>query len=290
MSDNYYDEVSGDDQHEKDRLLSSTERGLASAARQPALPAVLTSLYAKIDESFVAIDAAIKAAERLGQKAKGSKTLDELEALRGEVKAAISEIQSAKIKQTNTLIANLGKQQQVLAASKKLTPEQANLVGVKVKQYSTMSSSKFSLCGEIGTRLSKILLAAENTLRAALHTDEGANDPERAQQDALAQRMELMDIQAQEEEEDIRQVHKDVNEIVGIMHVMADEVQQQQDTIDVIEANVVDADENVEKGVGDLKKAQKHQKCTKKCLIIAGVLGGIAAIILISVVASIFKS
>ena len=82
-----------------------------------------------------------------------------------------------------------------------------------------------------------------------------------------------------EELDDIKKINRDMNDMNSMMRIMSTEVDKQQDTINVIEEKVGEADALVNDGAEELKKAKDQQKKKNKWLWI-----GLAVIIVIVVV------
>lgn len=82
-----------------------------------------------------------------------------------------------------------------------------------------------------------------------------------------------------EELDDIKKINRDMNDMNSMMRIMSTEVDKQQDTINVIEEKVGEADALVNDGAEELKKAKDQQKKKNKWLWI-----GLAIIIVIVVI------
>lgn len=82
-----------------------------------------------------------------------------------------------------------------------------------------------------------------------------------------------------EELDDIKKINRDMNDMNSMMRIMSTEVDKQQDTINVIEEKVGEADALVNDGAEELKKAKDQQKKKNKWLWI-----GLAVIIVVVVI------
>ena len=79
--------------------------------------------------------------------------------------------------------------------------------------------------------------------------------------------------------DDIKRINRDVNDMNSMMKIMSTEVDKQQDTINVIEEKVGEADSLVNNGAEELRKARVEQKKKNKWLWI-----GLAVLIVLVVV------
>ena len=94
--------------------------------------------------------------------------------------------------------------------------------------------------------------------------------------------MKLIQEEIDEELDAIIHVNQEVNDINSLMNVMAVEVQKQGETINIIENEVVQADQNVTKATKNLEQTRKVQKGKNKWIWIGlGVILVIAAIIIL---------
>lgn len=85
--------------------------------------------------------------------------------------------------------------------------------------------------------------------------------------------------------EGILEVQRDMNELKSMYHEMHSHVVQQQDGLNLAEGNIDKAQAHVEKGVVELKSANKLQKSSrKKMFILLAIIAVIAIIVIVVVV------
>jgi len=83
----------------------------------------------------------------------------------------------------------------------------------------------------------------------------------------------------------ILEVERDMNELKSMYHEMHSHVVTQQEGLNIAETNIDKAQTHVEKGVGELKSANKLQKSSrKKMFILLAIIAVIAIIVIVVVV------
>jgi t-SNARE complex subunit (syntaxin) len=92
----------------------------------------------------------------------------------------------------------------------------------------------------------------------------------------------LMEIE--ERSRDIEQIHKNIIELNELFLDINLLLQNQGQVLDTIEAHIENASSNIESGVEQLQKAENYQKkASSKLNYLAGVIGGVAAVVGLSV-------
>lgn len=86
--------------------------------------------------------------------------------------------------------------------------------------------------------------------------------------------------------DDIKRINRDVNDMNSMMQIMSTEVDKQQDTINVIEEKVGEADSLVNNGAEQLREARKQQKSKNKWLWIG--LGALLILIVVLLIIFVF--
>lgn len=259
---------------------------LTSPGAQTANPE-LGKQYAKVDAAIADVDAAIGRLSAQIATASRVSSLAELKELQAAVNKMMKDIEAHLLRKVADSVHQLEKQFTSLKSAKKLTDEQVFNAQTKNRSYADALGTKHAQLEEVKRRMNKVF---EN-IRSSLLTKENAmtGETEEAKEER-ARRLELQEMEVVDEREGevIQAISRDVQEIVGLMKLMAEEVQENQGTIDHIEMNVKKASGDVEQGVEHLEKARKAQKCSRKCMIIWGCVGAILLIIIVSVTASIF--
>ncbi|KAH0570712.1 SNARE protein [Spironucleus salmonicida] len=92
-------------------------------------------------------------------------------------------------------------------------------------------------------------------------------------------KMGVIQQEAEEQVDQIKNIHQDMNQINQMMKQMSNQVYKGGETINLISDNVEEADKKVEKGVKNLITAKKTQKSKNKWLFIG--LGVVAALVVI---------
>ncbi|TNJ27084.1 Qa-SNARE 1 [Giardia muris] len=243
--------------------------------------------YAKVDAAIADVDAAIGKLSAQIATASRVASMAELKELQAGVNKTLKDIEARLLRKVADSVQQLEKQFTSLKSAKKLTDEQEFNAQTKNRSYADALGTKHAQLEEVKRRMNKVF---EN-IRASLLAKENSPAGESGGiSEERARRLELQDMELVDEREGevIQAINRDVQEIVGLMKLMAEEVQENQGTIDHIEMNVKKASGDVEQGVEHLEKARKAQKCSRKCMIIWGCVGAILLIIIISVTASIF--
>lgn len=269
-----------------------------SASKKPAgsgpspVPKEILSAYEAINSAIKKVDDAIISLSEATRKAESIGTEAELREFKSTINGKVTEIKGKMLREVTETIKDLGKQQTALQRKGALDDAQSVIIAGKKRSYQQTLTSKENQLENITKKLTHLLDSIGNKIRAAQYDAQrpaGEAESERAEEKALRQELQEMELIDEREGELIQNIHRDVAEVLAMMGLMAEEVHANQETINRIEANVKTADDDVEAGVEHLKKAEKHQKCSKKCLIIMGVAIGIIVIVVIAVLSTVLK-
>lgn len=292
--ENMYDDFI-DEPNDSKGLLSagkpSTSKKSASSGPSP-VPKEILNAYEAINSAIKRVDNAIISLSEATRKAESISTEAELREFKNAINGKVAEIKGKMLREVTESIKDLGKQQTTLQRRGVLDDAQSVVIAGKKRSYQQTLTSKENQLENITKKLTNLLDSIGSKIRAAQYDAQkpaGEVENERAEEKVLRQELQEMELIDEREGELIQNIHRDVAEVLAMMGLMAEEVHANQETINRIEANVKTADDDVEAGIEHLKKAEKHQKCSKKCLIIWGVIIGIIAIVVIAVLSTILK-
>ncbi|EES99126.1 Syntaxin-like protein 1 [Giardia duodenalis ATCC 50581] len=290
MYDDFIDEPN-DGQNLLPAEKSTTNKKASNSGVSPVPKEILTA-YETINNAIKKVDDAIVSLSEATRKAESISTEAELKEFKNTINGKVAEIRGKMLREVTEAIKDLGKQQTALQRKGTLDDAQSVIIAGKRRSYQQTITSKETQLDNITKKLTHLLDSIGSKIRTAQYDAQrpaGEAETERAEEKALRQELQEMELLDEREGELIQNIHRDVTEVLAMMGLMAEEVHANQETINRIEANVKAADDDVEAGVEHLKKAEKHHKCSKKCLIIWGVIIAIIAIIVISVLSTIFK-
>lgn len=290
MYDDFIDEPN-DGQNLLPAEKSTTNKKASNSGVSPVPKEILTA-YETINNAIKKVDDAIVSLSEATRKAESISTETELKEFKNTINGKVAEIRGKMLREVTEAIKDLGKQQTALQRKGTLDDAQSVIIAGKRRSYQQTITSKETQLDNITKKLTHLLDSIGSKIRTAQYDAQrpaGEAETERAEEKALRQELQEMELLDEREGELIQNIHRDVTEVLAMMGLMAEEVHANQETINRIEANVKAADDDVEAGVEHLKKAEKHHKCSKKCLIIWGVIIAIIAIIVISVLSTIFK-
>ncbi|KAE8303537.1 Qa-SNARE 1 [Giardia duodenalis] len=292
--ENMYDDFI-DEPNDSQSLLPvekpATGKTATSSGTSPVPKEILTA-YEAINSAIKRVDDAIVSLSEATRKAESINTEVELKEFKNTINGKVAEIKGRMLREVTESIKDLGKQQAALQRKGALDDAQSVIIAGKKRSYQQTVANKETQLDSIMKKLTHLLDNIGNKIRAAQYDAQrpaGEAENEKAEEQMLRQELQEMELVDEREGELIQNIHRDVAEVLAMMGLMAEEVHANQETINRIEANVKAADDDVEAGVEHLKKAEKHHKCSKKCLIIWGVIIAVIAIIVISVLSTIFK-
>lgn len=290
MYDDFIDEPN-DGQNLLPAEKSTTNKKASNSGASPVPKEILTA-YETINNAIKKVDDAIVSLSEATRKAESISTEAELKEFKNTINGKVVEIRGKMLREVTEAIKDLGKQQTALQRKGTLDDAQSVIIAGKRRSYQQTITSKETQLDNITKKLTHLLDSIGSKIRTAQYDAQrpaGEAETERAEEKALRQELQEMELLDEREGELIQNIHRDVTEVLAMMGLMAEEVNANQETINRIEANVKAADDDVEAGVEHLKKAEKHHKCSKKCLIIWGIIIAIIVIIVISVLSTIFK-
>ena len=290
MYDDFIDEPN-DGQNLLPAEKSTTNKKASNSGVSPVPKEILTA-YETINNAIKKVDDAIVSLSEATRKAESISTEAELKEFKNTINGKVAEIRGKMLREVTEAIKDLGKQQTALQRKGTLDDAQSVIIAGKRRSYQQTITSKETQLDNITKKLTHLLDSIGSKIRTAQYDAQrpaGEAETERAEEKALRQELQEMELLDEREGELIQNIHRDVTEVLAMMGLMAEEVHANQETINRIEANVKAADDDVEAGVEHLKKAEKHHKCSKKCLIIWGIIIAIIVIIVISVLSTIFK-
>lgn len=290
MYDDFIDEPN-DGQNLLPAEKSTTNKKASNSGVSPVPKEILTA-YETINNAIKKVDDAIVSLSEATRKAESISTEAELKEFKNTINGKVAEIRGKMLREVTEAIKDLGKQQTALQRKSTLDDAQSVIIAGKRRSYQQTITSKETQLDNITKKLTHLLDSIGSKIRTAQYDAQrpaGEAETERAEEKALRQELQEMELLDEREGELIQNIHRDVTEVLAMMGLMAEEVHANQETINRIEANVKAADDDVEAGVEHLKKAEKHHKCSKKCLIIWGIIIAIIVIIVISVLSTIFK-
>ncbi|EFO63726.1 Syntaxin-like protein 1 [Giardia lamblia P15] len=290
MYDDFIDEPN-DSQNLLPAEKPATSKTASGSGASP-IPKEILSAYEVINGAIKRVDDAIISLSEATRKADSINTEPELKEFKNTINSKVAEIKGKMLREVTESIKDLGKQQAALQRKEALDDAQSVIIAGKKRSYQQTVTNKETQLDSITKKLAHLLDSIGNKIRVAQYDAQrpaGEAENEKAEEQMLRQELQEMELVDEREGELIQNIHRDVAEVLAMMGLMAEEVHANQETINRIEANVRAADDDVEAGVEHLKKAEKHHKCSKKCLIIWGVIITVIAIIVISVLSTIFK-